>query len=181
MAKEPRQLTAYGKAATGSANSSPRGGVEVVDRRGFVHVVGSMSTPPQNDAACEDLSPRYEEFDPKTRSWLTSTSVTWTLSRMTPQKRASYLAVRVGLVRLAAGDARGGAGDEAYSCPRGYDADLNRDEMLRKALKCGLLTLSGRTYRLSNPRPDTFAVRHAAGTTNFTREALLDSMARGAL
>lgn len=53
--------------------------------------------------------------------------------------------------------------------------------MLRKALKCGLLSLAGRTYKLVQLRPDTFTVARASGTVNFTREALLDGMGRGSL
>lgn len=180
--KMPRQLTANGKAATGAANNGPRGGVEKIDKNGFITVVGSMSTAPQNDAGVSDLSPRYEEFDLAHRVWQTANPRTaWVLGRMTPAQRAAHLRVRVGLIRVAAGNAHGVVDGEAWECPRDYDVDLNKEDMLRKALKCGLLSLAGRTYKLRQLRPDTFAVTRASGTVNFTREALLDGMARGSL
>ena len=68
---------------------------------------------------------------------------------------------------------------EAWDCPRDYDLALDKPEMLQKALKCGLLTLAQRTYRIKQLRPDTFQVTSARGATNFTREAIMDVLANG--
>jgi hypothetical protein len=179
--KQPRLLTANGKAKTASPNGGPRSGFEVVDKRGFVRLVGSMATAPQNDAGISDISPRFEE-----RVDGVWQSVSWTtLSQIrrlkTERDRRAFFAVRVGLVRELPGDAHGIVDGEAWCCPRDYDRALDRDQFLAKALKVGLLSIGGRTYRLREIRPDTIQLNRAAGSVNYTREALLESISSGSI
>lgn len=177
--KQPRLLTANGKAKAVSPNGGPRSGFEVVDRNGFVRLVGSMATAPQNDAGVSDLSPRYEELVDgvwQSASWATLSQIR---HLRTDRARRAYFAVRVGLLRELPGDAYGVVDGEAWCCPRGYDRDLDREKFLAKALKVGLLSLRGRTYKVREIRPDTIQLTRASGSVNYTREALLESIASG--
>ena len=180
--KQPRQLTASGKAKTGTGNGGPRGGYEFTDRHGNVRVVGSMATSPQNDAGVADLRCGYEELE--NGVWVTANGQTlYRIRKLVPGTSAerAYWMVHAGLVRKIAGDAGGILDGSAWHCPRPYDRDLERDKQLQKALKVGLLSMGGRTYKLACIRPDTYQLVRAAGRINYTREALLDSMARGYL
>lgn len=177
--KQPRLLTANGKAKTASPNSGPRSGFELVDRRGFVRLVGSMATAPQNDAGVSDISPRYEERVGGVWVMASWTTLSQIRRLKTERERRAYFAVRVGLLRELPGDAHGTVDGEAWCCPRDYDRDLDREKFLAKALKVGLLSLRGRTYKVREIRPDTIQLTRAAGSINYTREALLESIASG--
>lgn len=179
--KQPRSLTASGKAKSASANGQGRSGWEVVDKRGFVSIHGSMATSPQNDAGVSDLRPRWEEKIDGV--WVdASWAVKRKLDTLTGIPLKAYLAARSGLVRRRPVNAHGlGEDQTAWECPRDYDLDLDKSDALRKALKVGLLTLSGRSYKLRMLRADTYEVRGAKQTINFTRDAILDVLATGRL
>ncbi|VTU32190.1 hypothetical protein H4CHR_02961 [Variovorax sp. PBS-H4] len=193
--KQPRQLTANGKAKSASPNGGPRSGYEVVDRRGFVHLVGSMATAPQNDAAVVDISPRYEER--VNGVWVAASSKTMReIARLDERGRRTYFAVRVGLLREVAGDAWGVVDGEAWHCPREYDRDRDREAFLQKALKVGLLSIGGRTYKLRvrgasphqggdreghNGSTVVYVLTRAAGEIRMTHEALLMSIEQNSI
>lgn len=155
-----------------------------------------MATPPQNDAGVADVAPRWEEFDVSRRVWVSADRrVLHQLERLSGEERRRYLAARVGLLREAKGDDHGINDDGAWHCPADYDQARDRGVFLDKALKVGLLSIGGRTYKLelrgasphqgSDRRHGTsttvYKLTSAAGTVRYTREALLDSIARGSL
>ena len=195
--RQPRALTAYAKTKSPSPNGGPRSGYEVVDRRGFVRTVGSMATAPQNDAGVADLSPRLQEFDVIRRLWVAADSRTVRqIEKLDREAKRRFLAARAGLIREVAGDAGGVVDGEAWHCPAGYDRDLDREEFLAKALKVGLLSIGGRTYkiRVRGPSPYqgtdsgtngagtiVYELTRAAGSFRMTHEALLMSIQQGSI
>lgn len=137
------------------------------------------------DMTSSDLRPRWEEFDRARGVWLTARPhLVRKLRAMPPDKLRSFLRVMVGLVRRAPDNEHGidpGTGN-AYEVPRTYARSFDRaKQTLSKAIKCGLLTLGGRSYKVRHLRPDTIQVTRAAGAVNYTYEALLDCVERGTL
>ncbi|MBT2326759.1 hypothetical protein J7E62_31080 [Variovorax paradoxus] len=196
----PRLLTAYGKAKSASPNGGPRSGFEVVDRRGFVRLVGSMATSPQNDAGVADLSSRFEAFDVMRRVWVAADSrVVYRLGRMAADEKRRFMAARVGLLREVAGDHGGVVDGEAWHCPADYDRERDRSAFLAKALRVGLLSIGGRTYKIrvrgASPWQGggwqdsgsggagtiVYELTRAAGTVRMTHEALLMSIEQGSI
>ena len=191
--RAPRALTASGKAKS-PPQSLKRVAYDFVDRRGFAHTLGEISTSPQNEATVNNLAGSYEEYDFVRRLWLAAKRPTVRmLSNMTPEKRGAFLRVNRALYRRAPAAEAVVLQDngEAYVLPQGYGRK-HAEDVLDKAVKGGFLSFGGRTLRIDGGHASpaqgardagtiVYVLRGARGAVRFTREALLASIERGYL
>lgn len=189
----PRVLTAKGKGKN-PPMSLKRTAFEYVDRRGFAHTLGEISTCPQNEAAVHDLATGYEMWCPQRRLWLTAPpNIKRRIDRMPPARRDVWLRANSAIYRVASANetVSQDSSGEVYVVPAGYGR-RRAEEVLARAVKCGLITFAGRTLRIDGGHASpsqgardagttVFTLRGAKGTARFTREALLASIERGYL
>lgn len=137
---------------------------EVFDRVGGAHSRGTMGACEVYDWGSPINRPRIECFDHGRQVWVR------------PDREVQRMLNRLSDAQLAA---------VLRNMPFGFrqapefDDAPDLDAKLNKALKVGLLTFGGRSYKLSGSPTGNIRVRGSFGTLSYTRAALKDVIQRG--
>lgn len=149
--------------------SSTRSVGEFTDAQGVVHSWGDMGTSASNTMLMPSAKCliRFEVYDLVHKVWVAASGgVTGQLRRLGERQLEVFLKTHRAGVRMI---------------PYAGEPDNSHIKALDKALKVGLLTLSGRTYKLSTSPTGNVRLTGASGSMTWTREALMDAIQRKSL